>query len=192
MSEIQANKLSPASGTALQIGDASDVITIPSGATITNSGTATGFGVAGTILFQATGTSSQTGNADNTSTKRNFVTEIFDTASAYDTSNSRFTVPSGQGGKYLISANVNMEAASNGVAENAELQIRVNGTSVRNVFLKSNNNNFDRFDMNSTTIVELSAGDYVEIYGHMNTSGGQTWNMYAGANSNVFTGFRIA
>ena len=43
MSEIQANKLSPASGTALQIGDASDVITIPVGATIQNSGTATGF-----------------------------------------------------------------------------------------------------------------------------------------------------
>jgi len=44
MSEIQANKLSPASGTALQVGDSGDTITIPSGATITNSGTATGFG----------------------------------------------------------------------------------------------------------------------------------------------------
>jgi len=44
MSEIQANKLSPASGTALQVGDSGDVITIPSGATIQNSGTATGFG----------------------------------------------------------------------------------------------------------------------------------------------------
>ena len=43
MSEIQANKLSPASGTALQVGDSGDTITIPSGATITNSGTATGF-----------------------------------------------------------------------------------------------------------------------------------------------------
>ena len=44
MSEIQANKLSPASGTALQVGDSGDTITIPSGATLTNSGTATGFG----------------------------------------------------------------------------------------------------------------------------------------------------
>ena len=44
MSEIQANKLSPSSGTALQVGDSGDTITIPSGATITNSGTATGFG----------------------------------------------------------------------------------------------------------------------------------------------------
>ena len=43
-SEVKANKLSPATGTALQIGDSGDTITIPSGATLTNSGSATGFG----------------------------------------------------------------------------------------------------------------------------------------------------
>jgi hypothetical protein len=203
LSKVQVDTIDTRSGTStmqigstntstINIGVSGDTVNIPAGVTIANAGTATGFGIAGTVLFQATGTSSQTGNGDNVSVKRNFVTEVFDTASAYDTSNSRFTVPSGQGGKYLISANINMEAASNGVAENAELQIRVNGTSVRNTFLKSNNNNFDRFDMNQTTILNLSAGDYVEIYGHMNTSGGQTWDMYAGANTNVFTGFRIA
>ena len=53
MSEIQANKLSPASGTALQVGDSGDTITIPSGATITNSGTATGFGENNTPSFRA-------------------------------------------------------------------------------------------------------------------------------------------
>ena len=178
----------------INLGVSGDTINVPAGVTIANAGTATGFGVAGTVLFQATGSTDQTGNGDNVSVKRNFANEVFDTASAYDTSNSRFTVPSGQGGKYLISANINMEAASNGVAENAELQIRINGqsNSGRNTFLKSNNNNFDRFDMNSTTILNLSAGDYVEIYGHMNTSGGQTWDMYSGAATNVFTGFRIA
>ena len=44
MSELRVDKISPRSGTALQIGDASDVITIPTNATITNLGTATGFG----------------------------------------------------------------------------------------------------------------------------------------------------
>ena len=43
-SELKTNKISPATGTALQIGDSGDTITIPSGATLTNSGTATGFG----------------------------------------------------------------------------------------------------------------------------------------------------
>jgi hypothetical protein len=51
-SEIKANKISPATGTAFTIGDSGDTFTLPSGgtiaiasgATITNSGTDTGFG----------------------------------------------------------------------------------------------------------------------------------------------------
>ena len=43
-SEIKANKISPATGTAFQFGDSGDTFTIPSGVTLTNSGTATGFG----------------------------------------------------------------------------------------------------------------------------------------------------
>ena len=43
-SEVKADKLSPSGGTALQIGDASDTITIPTGATFTITD---GLGVAG-------------------------------------------------------------------------------------------------------------------------------------------------
>jgi hypothetical protein len=43
MSKIEVNKVSPRSGTGLQLGDSGDTITIPSGATLANSGTATGF-----------------------------------------------------------------------------------------------------------------------------------------------------
>ena len=189
--EVKTNKISPATGTAFALGDSGDTFTVPSGATIVNSGTATGFGVAGTVLFQATGSTSQTGLSDNTPTKRNFVSEIFDTASAYDTSTSKFTVPSGQDGQYLISTNVNMEAA-NGVVENTEIQIRVNGTAARNTMLKAASNEFDRFDMNLTTILDLSADDYVEIYGNVNTNDSSTWSMYSGSATSVFTGFRIA
>ena len=44
MSEVKVNKISPATGTAFTIGDSGDTFTVPSGATIVNSGTATGFG----------------------------------------------------------------------------------------------------------------------------------------------------
>ena len=44
VSEVKANKISPASGTAITLGDSGDTFTVPSGATIVNSGTATGFG----------------------------------------------------------------------------------------------------------------------------------------------------
>ena len=62
-SEVKANKLSPSSGTALQIGDASDTITIPTGATFTitdglpvaSGGTGLASFTAGDILY-ASGT----------------------------------------------------------------------------------------------------------------------------------------
>ena len=44
MSEVKVNKISPRSGTAFALGDSGDTFTVPSGATIVNSGTATGFG----------------------------------------------------------------------------------------------------------------------------------------------------
>ena len=44
MSTLNVDKVDPSTGTALEIGSSGDTITIPSGATIVNSGTATGFG----------------------------------------------------------------------------------------------------------------------------------------------------
>jgi hypothetical protein len=44
MSKIEVDAIEPQSGTTLTIGASGDTITIPSGATLTNSGTATGFG----------------------------------------------------------------------------------------------------------------------------------------------------
>ena len=49
MSELKVNKISPATGTAFTLGDSGDTFTIPSGATVTNNGTATGFVTAGAL-----------------------------------------------------------------------------------------------------------------------------------------------
>jgi hypothetical protein len=46
VSTLNVDKVDPSTGTALEIGSSGDTITIPSGATITNSGTANGFGPA--------------------------------------------------------------------------------------------------------------------------------------------------
>ena len=52
MSEVKVNKISPrtACGT-VTLGDSGDTFTIPSGATITNSGTASGFGATGAVSW---------------------------------------------------------------------------------------------------------------------------------------------
>jgi len=71
MSEVKVNKISPRSGTGVQLGDSGDTITIPAGAnatlggagstisipagaTITNSGTAAGFGATGAASWETT------------------------------------------------------------------------------------------------------------------------------------------
>ncbi len=59
MSEVKVNKISPRSGTGVQLGDSGDTFTVPSGgaitiasgATITNSGTAVNFGATGSASW---------------------------------------------------------------------------------------------------------------------------------------------
>jgi len=55
MSEIKVNKLTPRTNCGtVQLGDSGDTITIPSGATITNNGTAAGFGATGAASWDTT------------------------------------------------------------------------------------------------------------------------------------------
>ena len=54
MSEVKVNKISPRSGTGVQLGDSGDTFTIPAGASITNSGTASGFGATGSASWNTT------------------------------------------------------------------------------------------------------------------------------------------
>jgi hypothetical protein len=61
MSELKVNKVTPRSGTTVTLGDSGDTITIPSGATITNSGTATGFGA---LVFLGETTASNVATVD--------------------------------------------------------------------------------------------------------------------------------
>jgi len=66
MSTINVNTWEPESGTDLTLGASGDTITIPSGATITNSGTATGFGK----VLQVVSTSY---NGNDSTTSNSFV-----------------------------------------------------------------------------------------------------------------------
>ena len=62
MGTLFVDKLDPQSGTSLEIGSSGDTITIPSGATITNSGTATGFGGGNLELITTSSTTSGVGS----------------------------------------------------------------------------------------------------------------------------------
>ena len=90
MSTLETNLVQPSTGTTLTLGASGDSISIPSGATIANSGTATGFGT-NAAGFHANRSSGQV-MLDNTSTLIAFNAETYDSNSAYDTGTGKFTV----------------------------------------------------------------------------------------------------
>ena len=89
MSEVKVNKISPRSGTGVQLGDSGDTITIPAGATLANAGTVTGIptsALTGTIAL----------NQMATGTDGNII--------SYDASGNPVAVATGSAGQVLTSA----------------------------------------------------------------------------------------
>jgi len=111
MSEIKVDKISPQSGTALAVGDSGDTITIPSGATITNSGTATGFG-GGKVLAYIPTTSAVT-----------LATQASTTSTSYvDVSGASVAItPSATSSKILVIANAAINNATTGYSTYVQL-----------------------------------------------------------------------
>ena len=165
MSKLEANQVDPATGTTLTLGTSGDTIAIPSGVTIANSGTATGFGGANTPAFEAY-LSANADISNSTETKINCNTEVFDTASAYDnSSNYRFTVPSGQAGKYYIYGNVTVQTTG-GVSTNrfGVGKIYKNGSVYRQQYVSYENNYGFSTSHNLYATMDLAVADYVELY----------------------------
>ena len=172
MSKLETNTIDNISGSStLTIGDSNastisipknitlgasgTTITVPSGATITNNGTQTGFGGDLTPSFQARLPSTQSFVGD-TDTKINFSTEVWDTDSAYDTSNKRFTVPSGEAGKYYIFLTINHTYGS---SRKITLKLYKNGSKFHQSDRQTDSRGFTWVNY-----IDLSVGDYIEIY----------------------------
>lgn len=157
MATLFVDKIDPQSGTSLEIGSSGDTITIPSGATITNNGTQTGFGGANTPAFHAYVNSAQS-VGENADIKIVNFNEVVDTDSAF--ASNRFTVPSGEGGKYIIYACVSF--ASDVAYPHAE--IFVNGSGTLNSESLTGNMGDNARSCFTSRMLTLSASDYVELY----------------------------
>ena len=107
MSKLETNQVDPATGTTLTLGTSGDTITIPSGVTIANSGTATGFGGDNTPMFLVSGGSGKQTISHASGTTITYNQEIIDTDNAF--ASNVFTVPSGEAGKYFFSASCQIE-----------------------------------------------------------------------------------
>ena len=171
MSKLETNQVDPATGTTLTLGTSGDTITIPSGVTIANSGTATGFGANTPAFFVYLG-SDQTGITAGSYTKVLFDSEDVDTNSAF--ASNKFTVPSGEGGKYFVALEIQMNADGGaGHAQVGSARIYKNGSVfINGGIVDYRSNNGQKLHANVSAILDLSASDYLEGYGELHTSSG--------------------
>ena len=197
MSKVQVDTIDTRSGTStmqigstntstINLGVSGDTVNIPSGVTIANAGTATGFGGTNTPAFLARLSSTTQSIADDTYTKIQFNTEVYDTASAYDnSSNYRFTVPSGQGGKYFIYSAVRMASSS----ATLTLNLRLNGSNAGFSSLKAVSGELQTITLMYSK--DLSAGDYLEVYLRQQSGGSLNASGDSNDTTTYFGGFKI-
>jgi len=192
MSEIQANKLSPASGTGVQLGDSGDTITIPSGATITNNGTQTGFGGANTPSFHAYRNSAQT-LSNNTYQRVQFDTEVWDTANGYDnTTNYRYTP--NEAGKYVFYAKISIYTGTNDNVKFQTILFQKNGSDASVHSLDSRNGYYMGYgngmyfqqvlDMNGTS-------DYVDTFFYLQANNTSDLRVNGGHQTTYFGAYKL-
>ena len=184
MGTLFVDKLDPQSGTSLEIGSSGDTITIPSGCTITNNGTQTGFGETNTPSFYAYKTAT-TSLATNTTTILIPTTTTRNDDTAYNTSNGKFTVPSGQAGLYFFFGSFRTSGYAGG---RSQAMFYVNGSEINYTIGESVPDatvSSIHATLQSTALLELSASDYVELRG--NQGSGSTNNIF----NTVFGGFKI-
>ena len=186
--DADGNNIINESGNTITIGASGDTISIPSGATITNSGTATNFGELNTPAFFAGQTSGQS-ISDQSFTKLNFDTEDFDTDSAF--ASNQFTVPSGKAGRYFLHAVATGDGSDN--FDRQHLAIYVDGSqpSVAGITGRYSNLNVPSSGgyntVSTSLILNLSVGAVVSVYYYQDS--GSSLTTYE--HRTYFMGYRI-
>ena len=208
MSLINVDKIAPSSGTGLTLGDSGDTFTIPSGATASIAGTAS---IGGTLsgsgamdLSSATVTlnanmksvpawhallSSSQNVGSSSETVINFDTEVLDSNSAYNTSNGRFTVPSGLGGKYFVYAQC---MRNNHFNSRYIVYIGVGGTTKIKAEERNSDTGGTTFDtVGVGGILDLSAGDEVTVSLYQDSGSSAGANGNSSESLSFFMGFKL-
>jgi len=176
MSKLFVDQVDPKTATTLTLGTSGDTINIPSGVTIANAGTATGFGGTNTPCFGAKATSNQTGITSGAWTKIQFDTAIYNVGSGYDTTNDKFVVPAGEGGKYFFTANAKINAGSYNLMGTG-IRFTVGGSAaagLNEINFLYNGSGATAYSegKNCNGFLNLSAGNEVEVYAYYQHTAG--------------------
>ena len=123
--------------------------------------------------------------ADSTDTKVNLDTESWDTDSAFDTSNYRFTVPSGQAGKYMFNGGIGYTNLTDN--DESRVMIYKNGSLVN--WWKYFQGQNGTIAIQNSVVLDLAVSDYIELYAFQ-VSGGSI-NTASGSTNTYLTGYKL-
>ena len=140
-----------------------------------------------TPAFEVYMSANLTGMGNDADVKLPFNTEYFDTDNAWDTSNYKFTVPAGKGGKYFIGANA-YNATGSGF-QYTRLQIWKNGSTFGYNYASSGVTSHS-LSNNINRIITLADGDYIEFY-NAQSNGGQITYTSNNTHRTVGYGWRL-
>jgi len=147
-----------------------------------------GIGGTNTPAFSVRMASNQAISA-NTLTLINFDTEYYDTASAYNTSNKRFTVPSGQAGKYHFTARIGINSNVTTDATSQQLSIELyhfNSSDGEQKYARGRTSLTQVVNptVSVSTDVDMAEGDYivakVHIAADFTINGGYAYSRWSG------------
>lgn len=129
--------------------------------------------------------------SDASATKVQFNTEIFDTDSTYDNStNYRFTPAIA--GKYSIYSQITLETPGGHELDLGVIYIYVNGSVYAYSVLNPSSNSMFSSTLVINKILDLSATDYVEIFGYLDRTSSGTIRILGDSNKQTsFSAYRI-
>jgi len=184
MGTLKTTNIQSISGSGtVTLGVSGETFNVPSGVTISNSGTASGFLYP---AFEAYNSSSQS-LSDASTTKLEFDTEVFDSNGTY--SSNRFTP--GVAGKYFIHSKSHFGTGTDTTLIRCYYYIYKNGASYAMTnFDTRAGGNFRVLPNHIEAIMDLNSTDYVEIYAYVDVSSG-TPSGPDSTEKQLFGGFRI-
>jgi len=166
---------------------------------VNSGGTALEFGTVGgnnTPSWSTYLSSNQTVSG-NTWTQVQYNTEFFDTDNAYDnSSNYRFTVPSGKAGKYFVQFSVNIGGIGDNQTERRYTRLIKNGSVFCYGLSQDLTGDADAINndtSDNTVLIDLADGDYLEIQAYHQTVSGVNGQFLGNTveKTTRFSGFKL-
>ena len=188
MSTLKVDTILKRTGTGtITLGQNGDTIALGSGAS------QTGFGGTNTPNFHAYN-SSNLANSHNSYFLARFNTESFDTASAYTNTdgNYKFTVPSGQAGKYFFYTQLGFSNNAGTWMVQSLGYIRKNGIDQARMGINTNQaQGFQNNVVNTSIVLDLAVGDYVQVYAFGETGDANNVKLKGGQDQTFFGGYKL-